>query len=522
MIDIFMLILTIIFSIVLLAVSLYIVIQFSHPDDNGCGNGLLSKIVAVLGLALAWGQVFFLPLDVANARGTGGGFRMDIAWQLLYIVYAIMLFGIVPLAISIYEVDPDDSKCKKLFGTIGKFFITIIIAALVFVITFACFGEAYVPIVSVACDLVATPSNAELKFDNYNDKCQSNDSTLKITVSFPIFCIGLLSFISYFLFTFFCGIGLFALPLDLIYNYCTRPKRIAGPRLEAMKKEVVQTAIDLKDLAMQVKKLEDRGAHKKGYFSQERREHRGLFKQLSAGVNILEQQFEVIDFQRMLSGRSIICYYFSFFGGVILTIISLIWLVHIVVYVIIAPDGKPLNGFLNIILVGLTESGVSFIAIAIFSFICFYLQLATLKGNLKFGIRFPLLGSVHPIKKNATYMNSILFNVMVIMLSSVSVNQFCVKCFGEYTAMTDIDLIFGTQIKYLMFFQYFFKYNIFEYAMCALIVISVIYLACRPSDANTVKAILYKKLEEEGKDVSGMSGKSDTMIEMRDTTNVES
>ena len=36
------------------------------------------------------------------------------------------------------------------------------------------------------------------------------------------------------------------------------------------------------------------------------------------------------------------------------------------------------------------------------------------------------------MKKDNTYMNSILFNVLLIMLASVSVIQFSIRTFGEY------------------------------------------------------------------------------------------
>lgn len=60
-------------------------------------------------------------------------------------------------------------------------------------------------------------------------------------------------------------------------------------------------------------------------------------------------------------------------------------------------------------------------------------------------------------------MNSFLFNINLILLTSVSVTQFCAGAFREYATMTDIDLIFGTQIRYLKFFVYFYNYNVFEY-----------------------------------------------------------
>jgi LMBR1 domain-containing protein 1 len=62
-------------------------------------------------------------------------------------------------------------------------------------------------------------------------------------------------------------------------------------------------------------------------------------------------------------------------------------------------------------------------------------------------------------------MNSFLFNVGLILLTSVSVTQFCAASFRDYCSMTEIDLIFSTQIRYLKFFIYFYKYHVFEYAL---------------------------------------------------------
>lgn len=84
-------------------------------------------------------------------------------------------------------------------------------------------------------------------------------------------------------------------------------------------------------------------------------------------------------------------------------------------------------------------------------------------------------------------MNSFLFNTILILLSSVSVTQFCSQAFDEYTSFTDINLIFSVQIKYLIFFKYFYAYHVFEYSLLAIIVISTIYLGCRPNDVESVQ-----------------------------------
>ena len=304
----------------------------------------------------------------------------------------------------------------------------------------------------------------------------------------------------------------------MIYSFCTRPVKISGNKLEAMKKEVVETAVDLKDLAAQIQKMEKEGVHKKTLFSSDKRHYNTLLKQLKVGVAVLDEEYQIINIQNVLDGKSVLGYYCNMIFGVIFMLISVIWVLHILLYVIIKPGGKPVTQGINILLVYLTEHNVSFIAIGIFAFLCIYLLLATIKGNFKFGVRILILGSIHPMKRNETYMNSILFNIMLFMITSVSVNQFCVKAFNEYAAMTDLDLIFSTQIKYLTFFVYFYKYNIFEYILCGVMIISFVYLVLRPSDGNAMKKLLYQQQEKEKK---ALETSKEKLIEMRNTSNKE-
>lgn len=98
-------------------------------------------------------------------------------------------------------------------------------------------------------------------------------------------------------------------------------------------------------------------------------------------------------------------------------------------------------------------------------------------------------------------MNSLLFNTNLILLSSISVTHFCADAFREYVTMTDIDLIFGTQIRYLRFFVYFYKYNVFIYALFSLMVISFIYLLFRPNDRDSLEKQI------------GQSGTSEALME---------
>ena len=82
------------------------------------------------------------------------------------------------------------------------------------------------------------------------------------------------------------------------------------------------------------------------------------------------------------------------------------------------------------------------------------------------------------------------------MFSSISIIHFCSAAFEQYTQYTDVDLIFGTQIKYLRFYSFFFEYYIFERALAIICFLSWIYLICRPSDVNSLARTLEKKRKE--------------------------
>jgi LMBR1 domain-containing protein 1 len=82
------------------------------------------------------------------------------------------------------------------------------------------------------------------------------DGFLEIDVSFPIYLIGLMSFISWFLFVLFGGIGLTALPMDLIYIFNTRPKHMTKEIYEALKSSVLLRANKMKALGENLKQME--------------------------------------------------------------------------------------------------------------------------------------------------------------------------------------------------------------------------------------------------------------------------
>ena len=505
-------------SIMLIVTSIYLLAYYCHPDDSEFGAGTLCKVFVVVGLGIAWGQILLLPLDVSNSRGTGGGIRMDTIYTIVYISIAVFAFVILPLLTAIYESDPDDTCASRLLGTFCFFISSLIVVALAFLIFYALFHTATIPVntQTIMIDKLEGSTTDFPKELNLGDET-TKDKDMNVKVSFAVFAIGFLCFISYFLFTIFGGIGLFALPMDMIYAFCSRPQKLDKNVIDSMKKEIVETAAELKELALKVKQLEEAGADKKMFFSSEKREYNELFNKLKVGYSCMTDEYELVNVQNLISGKTILEAYLNLFGGILCLLVTALWIFQIFVYVICRKDGKALYQGLNVLLVFLTEKNISFVAIGIFSVMCMYLLLCTMKGNLKFGVRFFILGSIHPMKKNQTYMNSILFNISLIMLASVSVNQFCLKAFNEYAASTDFDIIFTGQVKYLPFFTFFDKYHIFEIALCAIIVLTFVYLIISPSDTKNMKKVLYQTQAEQANKPEVK--KEGPMIEMTDKAN---
>jgi LMBR1 domain-containing protein 1 len=52
--DAFLIIVTIILSILLFIVNFYILAVYCHPDDKGLGSHLILKLLVIIGLTLSW------------------------------------------------------------------------------------------------------------------------------------------------------------------------------------------------------------------------------------------------------------------------------------------------------------------------------------------------------------------------------------------------------------------------------------------------------------------------------------
>lgn len=146
------------------------------------------------------------------------------------------------------------------------------------------------------------------------------------------------------------------------------------------------------------------------------------------------------------------------------------------------------------------------VGVALFGAFNLYLLLCVVKGCLKFGMRIFVFFSIHPMKYKATPLNSMLFNVLMVLLSSATVVQFSQQAFSDYARLTDADVLFAAQVKYLTFYSIFFEHNVFLYALLAWFVLTIIYLAVRGPRDNDGNQ---RRRKDKGKKDKKDKGKAD-------------
>jgi len=178
------------------------------------------------------------------------------------------------------------------------------------------------------------------------------------------------------------------------------------------------------------------------------------FNEFRVGVLTIERDYEIFKLELNIVNTNPVVWVLKLICGILFFIISFVWWLHMYktkaifcflstiyfkrlfglnrILFVLAPgwNGFPSSPFLNKILTDLEESGVNFLGTAIFAFLSLYLLWCVQKGNIKFGLRIPFVFTVHPMKRDETWMNSFLFNINLVLICSVSVCQFCTKAFS--------------------------------------------------------------------------------------------
>lgn len=320
---------------------------------------------------------------------------------------------------------------------------------------------------------------------------QNGEVILELQVSVLTFFGNIMAWLGWFLFAVFGGIGLAALPLDLILAYVNRPRHLDAVQyaeLQTSLRERVNELVDIGEL-IKIEREEKAQAGLGGAFAtfsfdadkrKAARDERQAILGFKQAVFLLEKDVE--DFQAVTANKenyNPLIPYVSLLLGSCAVIISLFWIIHICVYIIPSTPAAPfLNNYFAWFDKWFPLFGV--LSIALFTG---YLLVAAVKGCFKFGLRFVFF-HIHPMKPGKTYMSSFMFNTALVLLCAMPVVQFSQSAFADYAAFSNIRQIFGVQIRYLQFFSWFWKTDLFVYIFMIFTGLTSVYLAFQPKDQS--------------------------------------
>jgi LMBR1 domain-containing protein 1 len=464
----FLIIVVIVVTVMVMLGSLYVLVYFQAEEDKN--TAIAPKIAVVLGLSLSCLLVLTLPLDVAN-RSTASGMDMETLWQVEYMLVAIMAVGVVPFLIFFYEAEDPESRNYQWWTACKYEALTVGVCVAFVLLGWLLWGYAEVPVVDYTYNgmLLDAAKEAICPAEECPDVSIGRiHQVLKVSVTPVTWIMALIAFVGWFLFVLFGGIGMAALPMDLLVDFNQRPVGIDLQEYAKQKMALNQRALQLLDIAKVIGPEGHRTTSRKG---------RVQYNKFVQAVYFIEKDWEKVKVAYKQRGGNPIKHGFFFFTGLLSAVLSLSWLLHIVLYIFVDP---PADQFLNKYFMEL-DAFFALFGVATYAIYVFYLLFCVIKGNMKFGLRFFCL-PIHPMRIGNTMMNALLFNVLLLLLTSVSVVQFCTRAFASYARLTAADLLFGVQVENLMGLNWFFQKGVFLYAFVSVTTLTVIYLSICPTD----------------------------------------
>ncbi|RCV43904.1 hypothetical protein SETIT_9G331800v2 [Setaria italica] len=429
-------------SVLVLLVSVYLLVNYQHPDD--ANQAYFPKLVIVLGLTVAVLSILMLPADVANRQACRKA-----------VYNGALNFTVRHLSSSVQPFPNSFSGFSS-----GQ----------------PCFNQ-----LPRQCAASTTPANSQ--------------TTWTMRATFPEYVVALTTIVGSVLFTIFGGVGIACLPLGLIFSFVRRPKAVIT------RSQYIKEATELGKKVRELKKAAE-ALHQEERSGNKGRKWRKNVKALEKELLLLEDDMKALEEMYPQGEQAEATWAFTVLGyidklifGVVGLIVSIAWVEHIVISLLIDP---PLSSFLNEVFIKL--DGVwGLLGTAAFAFFCFYLLIAVIAGGddawfetcfhhnspdevtaSYLGILFfpaVLLITNQSIcfRWGGTLMNSFLFNVGLILLCSISVIQFGATAFAYYAQATAAQEIFGHTLQSLRGIKYLYKYNVFQYGFVALAFLTLFY-----------------------------------------------
>ncbi|KAL2250406.1 UNVERIFIED_CONTAM: LIMR family protein [Sesamum indicum] len=463
-------IVAIIVCVLVFIFNVYLLVNYQHPDD--ANQAYFPKFVVVFGLSIAAISILMLPADVANRQACrhaiyNGACNLTLPmkdlWLAVYIIDALLVFFVIPFAMFYYEGDLDKTVWKRMKSALLWVIVTAVVCALLLGILYGLVGKVDFTVRHLSSSTVSFPSSWDFSsgqqcIGNGAKQCSaytanaSSETTWTMRSTFPEYVVALATIVGSVLFTIFGGVGIACLPLSLIFSFIRRPKAVIT------RSQYIKEATELAKKARELKKTAD-ALHQEERSGNKGRKWRKNVKAVEKELLLLEEDVKALE-EMYPQGEqaeatwamTVLGYLAKLVLGVVGLIVSVAWIAHIVIYLLIDP---PLSPFLNEVFIKLDDVW-GLLGTAAFAFFCFYLLLAVVAGAMMLGLKLVFI-TIHPMKWGATLMNSFLFNVGLILLCSISVIQFCATAFAYYSQATAAQEIFGHTLQSLRGIKYLYK-----------------------------------------------------------------
>lgn len=498
----FLIIVAVVVAALAFVCNVYVLVHFQHPDDRN--QAYFPKFVVVTGLTVAVLSLLLLPMDVANRSACAEGIiesacrytlpMLDM-WYATYMTMFAYIFVLIPWTLFYYEQDSDATHGKKLVSSSLWSVATVVVLGLSMLIAYYFGGKAKFDMFSVesgmalignaalsgATECIALPSSLTTPTDFSTTSgtmggtlCSGFEAgvtkeTFTLRPTFIVYMIAVASIVSWLIFFIYAGVGIVALPIDLVKSFMNRPVKVI-PRSEYIRCATI-LARDAQTIHQQIKSVQ-----KEQRETGRSRKTKNELKVLQLKLSQLEDDEEELlkaypqgETREATWLMTVMGYYLQLFLGGLSVLLSFFWVLHIILTVLVKPAVHP---FLNSFFIWCDELW-GLLGVAVFAVFCFYLVFCVIKGNTRLGLKF-LLVDLYPMKLSRTSMSSLLFNTGLIMLGSVSIVQFCAQAFPVYAAETAVRDIFGGNIEQLTGLGYLFKYNVFIYSFFAMVCLSCV------------------------------------------------
>uniref|UniRef100_A0A1D1YBC5 LIMR family protein At5g01460 n=1 Tax=Anthurium amnicola TaxID=1678845 RepID=A0A1D1YBC5_9ARAE len=475
--------------VLVLLFNVYLLVNYQHPDD--VNQAYFPKAVVVLGLSIAAISILMLPADVANRQACrraiyNGACNLTLPmkdlWLAVYIADAVLVFLVIPFAMFYYEGDQDKSTTKRLMSALMWVGASFLVCGLVLGILYGVVGDVDFTVRHLSSSTTSFPStwtsftHSQPCIGSTARECAaytasaSSETTWKMKATFPEYTVALATIVGSVLFTIFGGVGIFCLPLGLIFSFIRRPKAVIT------RSQYIKEATEMGKRARELKKAAD-ALHQEERSGSKGRKWRKNVKAVEKELLLLEDDVKALEEMYPQGEKAettwaltVLGYLAKLILGTLGFIVSVAWVAHIIIYLLVDP---PLSAFLNEVFIKLDDVW-GLLGTAAFAFFCFYLLLAVIAGAMMLGLKLVFI-TIHPMKWGGTLMNSFLFNVGLILLCSISVIQFCSTAFGYYARATAAQEIFGHTLQSLRGIKYLYKYNVFQYGFVGFAVLTLIY-----------------------------------------------